>query len=169
MTLPGRNIRLSMERIEGYRNFINKLWNASRFAMMNLGDYDGSRFSEILSGWKAEQARAELTLADRWILSRLQNATETVNQALTGFRFSDAANALYHFVWHEFCDWYIELAKPYLGRSRRRQKEAALLHPGRLGHRARAGPAPLAPADPVRHRGDLAKATQSRPAFRRRS
>ncbi|MCG8422483.1 MAG: valine--tRNA ligase [Proteobacteria bacterium] len=116
MTLPGRNIRLSMERIEGYRNFINKLWNASRFALMNMGDFDARRFAEILADWSPDQVRTELTLADRWILSRLQRVTHAVDQALDSFRFSDAANALYHFVWHEFCDWYIELSKPNLQR-----------------------------------------------------
>ncbi len=109
MTMPGRNIRLSMERVEGYRNFINKLWNASRFALMNLEGFDADRFAAMLAG-----SRAELGFADRWILSRLQQACADVDEALGGFRFSDAANAIYHFVWHELCDWYIELAKPSL-------------------------------------------------------
>jgi valyl-tRNA synthetase len=99
-------IRLSVERVEGYRNFINKLWNASRFALMNLEGFDPERF---------ELARAgELGLAERWILSRLQRVAHEVDEALEAFRFSDAANAIYHFVWHELCDWYIEMAKPSL-------------------------------------------------------
>jgi valyl-tRNA synthetase len=116
MTTPGRNIRLSMERIEGYRNFINKLWNASRFALMNLEGFDAERFAEILQ--RADSTGAmDLPLADRWILSRLQRAATSVDEALGEYRFSEAANTLYHFVWHELCDWYIELAKPnlYLG------------------------------------------------------
>ena len=117
MTTPGRNIRLSMERVEGYRNFINKLWNASRFALMNLEGFDAERFSEIVARAESTQAM-DLSLPDRWILSRLQRAATAVDQALSEFKFSEAANTLYHFVWGELCDWYIELAKPnlYLGK-----------------------------------------------------
>jgi valyl-tRNA synthetase len=102
-------IRLSIERVEGYRNFINKLWNASRFALMNMDGYDPERFTAQL-----QRGEAQLGLADRWILSRLQAVATEVDTALEGFRFSDAANAIYHFVWGELCDWYIELAKPHL-------------------------------------------------------
>jgi valyl-tRNA synthetase len=120
MTTPGRNVRLSMERIEGYRNFINKLWNASRFALMNLaaredgdGGFDPERFVSVLA--RAESGEAiRLSLADRWILSRLQRAATAVDEALSEYRFSEAANTLYHFLWHEVCDWYIELAKAEL-------------------------------------------------------
>jgi valyl-tRNA synthetase len=104
MTTPGRNIRLSMDRIEGYRHFINKLWNASRFSMMNLEGYDPERTVPA----------ASRSLADRWILSRLQAVAEDMDASLEGFRFSEAANTIYHFVWDELCDWYIELAKPAL-------------------------------------------------------
>ncbi len=110
MTTPGKNIKLSMERIEGYRHFINKLWNASRFAMMNLDGFESERFAGRLERGELDG----LALADRWILSRLQQTAHEVDQALNGFRFSDAAGALYHFVWGELCDWYIELAKPSL-------------------------------------------------------
>ncbi len=102
-------IRLSIERVEGYRNFINKLWNASRFALMNMDGYDAERFAAQLA-----RGEAPLGIADRWILSRLQAVATEVDAALEGFRFADAANAIYHFVWGELCDWYIELAKPYL-------------------------------------------------------
>jgi valyl-tRNA synthetase len=111
MALPGRYIRLSVERIEGYRNFVNKLWNASRFALMNLADFDADRFAD---GFKDGPPRDSMSLADRWILSRLQRVAKEVDDALTAYRFADAANALYHFVWGELCDWYIELAKPSL-------------------------------------------------------
>jgi valyl-tRNA synthetase len=107
MTTPGRNIRLSMERIEGYRHFVNKLWNASRFSLMHLEDFDADRFADGL----AKDGTGELGLADRWILSRLQHAARSVDEALSSYRFSDAANTLYHFVWDELCDWYIELSK----------------------------------------------------------
>ncbi len=110
MTTPGRNVKLSMERIEGYRNFINKLWNASRFSLMNLDDFEAERYAKRLEAGNLDG----LTLADRWILTRLQQTTGEVEQALAAFRFSEAAGALYHFVWGDLCDWYIELAKPAL-------------------------------------------------------
>ncbi len=102
-------IRLSVERVEGYRNFINKLWNASRFALMNLDGHEPDAFESQLSS-----GQLQLALGDRWILSRLQRVAGEVDAALEAFRFSDAANAVYQFVWHELCDWYIELAKPHL-------------------------------------------------------
>jgi len=103
-------IRLSIERVEGYRNFINKLWNASRFALMNLDGYDPERFEAQLT----PASKATLGMPERWILSRLQATCAAVDTALESYRFSDAANAIYHFVWDELCDWYIELAKPAL-------------------------------------------------------
>jgi valyl-tRNA synthetase len=109
LNTSGRYMRLSIERVEGYRNFINKLWNASRFALMNLEGFEPERFEVVLArhpDW--------LALADRWILSRLQRVAAEVDEALESFRFSDAANAIYAFVWHEVCDWYIEVVKPYL-------------------------------------------------------
>ncbi len=109
LNTSGRYIRLSVDRVEGYRNFINKLWNASRFALMNLDGHDADGFESQLAA-----RQVSLTLADRWILSRLQRVAGEVDAALETFRFSDAANALYQFVWHELCDWYIELAKAHL-------------------------------------------------------
>ncbi|MDX2495322.1 MAG: valine--tRNA ligase, partial [Desulfuromusa sp.] len=101
----GRDIKLSTDRIGGYRNFVNKLWNASRFALMNLEDFK-----------PAEKGLADLSLsqADQWILSRYAFAAEEVNKALTNYKFNDAASILYSFTWHEFCDWYIELSKDNL-------------------------------------------------------
>ncbi|HUH04731.1 MAG TPA: valine--tRNA ligase [Kofleriaceae bacterium] len=113
MTLPGRNIRLSTERIEGYRNFVNKLWNASRFAMMHLESFAPERFEKMIADGPP-RGDSGLALEDRWILSRLQRIMREVDEALEAFRFADAANGLYHFVWGELCDWYIELAKPSL-------------------------------------------------------
>ncbi|HEU0033768.1 MAG TPA: valine--tRNA ligase [Kofleriaceae bacterium] len=104
-------IRLSVERVTTYRNFINKLWNASRFALMNLDGYDPERFEAQLS---TPAGRAALGMPERWILSRLQKVAADVDTALEQFRFSDAANAIWHFVWDELCDWYIELAKVHL-------------------------------------------------------
>jgi valyl-tRNA synthetase len=110
LTLPGRYIRLSMERVEGYRNFINKLWNASRFALMNLDDFDAESFARSMERGRPD----DLGLSERWILSRLQRTCVEVDEALESFRFNDAANSIYHFVWGEFCSWYIELAKSAL-------------------------------------------------------
>jgi len=101
----GRDIKLSEERIEGYRNFTNKLWNASRFALMNLKGFDVSA---------AVIDRPDLDLADRWILSRLQKTIAAARGAVDEYRFNEMAGALYQFVWREFCDWYLELVKPRL-------------------------------------------------------
>ena len=101
----GRDIKLSTERIGGYRNFVNKLWNASRFALMNLKDFDPAT---------GDLAELSLSPADQWILQRYSFAVEEVNQALTKYKFNDAASILYSFTWHEFCDWYIELSKDNL-------------------------------------------------------
>jgi valyl-tRNA synthetase len=101
-------IRLSIDRVETYRNFINKLWNASRFALLNLDGYDPERFKAQMA---TPQGQGALEMTDRWLLSRLQATIGDVDAALEAFRFADAANAIYHFVWDDLCDWYIELAK----------------------------------------------------------
>jgi valyl-tRNA synthetase len=111
LAAQGRNIRLSIPRVEGYRHFANKLWNAARFALMNMTGYDADRFGDAL---REGTETAALTLADRWILSKLQRTAKEVDDNLENFRFNDAAQALYKFVWSELCDWYIELAKPVL-------------------------------------------------------
>jgi valyl-tRNA synthetase len=98
----GRDIKLSTERIGGYRNFVNKLWNASRFTLMNLEGFDPA-------AQKLEEL--ELAAADQWILERYALTTVEVNKALAGYKFNDAAGILYSFTWHEFCDWYVELCK----------------------------------------------------------
>ncbi len=102
MASPGRDIKLAEERIEGYRNFANKIWNAARFSLMNL---DGPRTAG---------APAERAFPDRWILSRLNHTIQLVTSELENYRFDRAANALYQFIWHEYCDWYLELIKPAL-------------------------------------------------------
>jgi valyl-tRNA synthetase len=102
MASPGRDLKLAEERIEGYRNFANKIWNAARFSLMYL---DGPRISLPPS---------ERSFPDRWILSRLHGTITTVTAELEAYRFDRAANALYHFIWHEYCDWYLELIKPVL-------------------------------------------------------
>ena len=105
LAAQGRDIKLSEERIEGYRNFVNKLWNASRFSLMNLKGFDFA---------KVDINRDDLDLADRWILSRLQKTVKAVRSSLDEFKFNDAAAAMYQFVWGEFCDWYLEMIKPRL-------------------------------------------------------
>jgi valyl-tRNA synthetase len=112
----GRDIKMSAERIEGYRNFANKIWNASRFVLMNL-EADFVPNSDILV--------KESSLADRWIVSRLNTITRDVQGALTEYRFNDAASALYQFIWHEYCDWYVELSKPALKSEEPGRKKAA--------------------------------------------
>jgi valyl-tRNA synthetase len=113
LTAQGRDIKLAKERIEGYRAFANKLWNASRFALMNLGGYTCPEPAEGAPPLSGVTALAR-TPADRWILARLQRAVNETVAALEGFRFNDAAGTVYAFVWHELCDWYIELAKEAL-------------------------------------------------------
>jgi valyl-tRNA synthetase len=98
----GRDIKLSTERIAGYKAFANKLWNAARFALMNLEGFEPAG---------VDLAQLDLSLADRWILARLAAAAEETNTALADYKFNDAASTLYAFTWHEFCDWYIELVK----------------------------------------------------------
>jgi valyl-tRNA synthetase len=104
MAAQGRDIKLSTQRVEGYRNFTTKLWNAARFCEMQ-GCVRDPAFSPTA-------ARLALNL---WILHELQEASETVSKAIEDYRFNDAAGALYAFVWNTFCDWYLELAKPVLG------------------------------------------------------
>lgn len=101
----GRDIRFSEERVEGYRHFVNKLWNATRFIMMNVNAVS-SQQSAVSS-----QRPENLDLSSRWILSRLAGTADEINAALEEYRFNDAANSIYHFIWHEFCDWYIEMSK----------------------------------------------------------
>jgi valyl-tRNA synthetase len=98
----GRDIKLSTERIAGYRAFANKLWNAARFSLMNLEGFDPDSI---------DLAEFELSMADQWILLRLAEAAEGTSAALAEYKFNEAASILYAFTWHEFCDWYIELIK----------------------------------------------------------
>ncbi len=109
----GRNIKFSMGNVEDARRFATKIWNASRFALLNLQGFDPERFADRVADGPD---RAELDLPERWILSRVQRAIEAVDEALEDYRISDAAQAVYHFVWNELCDWYIELAKASLAR-----------------------------------------------------
>ena len=98
----GRDVKMSKSRVEGYRHFVNKLWNAARFALMHITEKDTAIDQDKLS------------LADRWILSRCAATSLAVKEGIEGYKFNEAASAVYQFVWHEFCDWYLEMAKPCL-------------------------------------------------------
>jgi valyl-tRNA synthetase len=105
LAAQGRDIKLAEERIAGYRNFVTKLWNASRLVAMNLEGH-------------ADPAEPQTPLAaieDRWILSRLDGLVAKVNRSFEDYLYNEAASALYQFTWHEFCDWYLEMVKPRLG------------------------------------------------------
>jgi valyl-tRNA synthetase len=115
MAAPGTDISLSQDKMLSYRAFANKIWNAARFVLLNLE----SLRSRMSRGFSIDSAattfatkKNELTLIDRWILSRLNSIINLINQALEEFRFHEASHELYHFFWHELCDWYIEFIKP---------------------------------------------------------
>ncbi|HPP88576.1 MAG TPA: valine--tRNA ligase, partial [bacterium] len=105
LAAQGRDIKLSYSRLEGYRHFLNKIWNASRFVFMNYSD-------DITLLEKLDYEK--LSLADKWILRELNLTIKTVNETFDNYRFNEAANALYDFFWKKYCDWYIEISKPIL-------------------------------------------------------
>ncbi|MBA6398541.1 MAG: valyl-tRNA synthetase [Colwellia sp.] len=104
----GRDITWDMKRLDGYRNFCNKLWNASRYVLMNTEEQDCGK---VVNG---QQGEMEFSLADRWILGQFQQTVKTVHESFEAFRFDLASQALYEFTWNQFCDWYLELTKPVL-------------------------------------------------------
>jgi valyl-tRNA synthetase len=101
----GRDINFDVGRIAGFRNFCNKIWNAARYVLMNTEDQDCGQNNHD---------NYELSLPDRWIISRLQQAESTVAEAIADYRFDLASQAIYEFIWNEYCDWYLELSKPVL-------------------------------------------------------
>ena len=105
----GRDINFDMGRIEGYRNFCNKIWNAARYVLMQTEDQDCGQLD-----YKNGGGDIELTAADRWILSRLEETTQTTNKAIVGYRLDHMAQTIYDFTWNEYCDWYLELSKTVL-------------------------------------------------------
>ncbi len=115
LAAQGRDIKLSEERIQGYRHFVNKIWNAARFVLMNME-------GEI----SIESDKRSYTLADRWILTRLSLVSADISQALDEFRFNDAAGLCYQFIWHEMCDWYLEMAKESFGGDDKDLKQSTL-------------------------------------------
>ncbi|MFQ5839752.1 MAG: valine--tRNA ligase [Candidatus Methylomirabilales bacterium] len=112
LAAQGRDMKLSEDRIEGYRLFCNKVWNAHRFVAMHLTDGDRSAMEA-----EPVPPRSTLDLTDRWLMSRLQDLVDGVTKALEEFRFNDAAGQIYQFLWHEYCDWYLELVKSRIVRA----------------------------------------------------
>jgi len=111
----GRDVKMSEKRVEGYRNFINKIWNAARFSLTHIN----KSYTNLIP--------QPLSLVDRWILSRLYRVSGKVSEALDSYRFNDAAGMIYTFVWHEFCDWYLEAIKPTLfGKEGQNPQQATL-------------------------------------------
>jgi valyl-tRNA synthetase len=119
----GRDVKMSEKRVEGYRHFVNKLWNAARFSLMHLDESH------------ADMSGQTFSLPDRWILSRLSRVTDAVAEALNQYRFNDAASVVYQFVWHELCDWYLETIKPTLyGKKGEENKQTTLTVLWRVFH-----------------------------------
>jgi valyl-tRNA synthetase len=124
LTMPGSDLKLSESRTEGYRHFANKIWNASRFSLMNLEKFNVDEMTR-------EVPPKEFSLPDRWIRGRLNQVIREVQTALEDYKFNEASHVLYQFIWHEFCDWYLELTKFYLykegGKKRRKLTQRTLL------------------------------------------
>ncbi|MBO9667190.1 MAG: valine--tRNA ligase [Bdellovibrio sp.] len=118
----GKDFKFSEQRLEGYRNFMNKVWNAARFALSNLSD-----FKVPAEGVKALPNKSHISVFDQWIITKLAEVTKEVEEAMEAERFADAANALYQFIWNQFCDWYIEFTKPILNGNNAEEKAATQL------------------------------------------
>ncbi|HEX4922952.1 MAG TPA: valine--tRNA ligase, partial [Bdellovibrionales bacterium] len=118
----GRDMKFSEQRLEGYRNFMNKIWNATRFSLAALED-----FKTPEQGTETLPKKSELSQVDRWITYRLGQVERSVEEFLEQYRFSDAANTLYDFVWHDFCDWYLEFVKPVIYGQPSTEREATQL------------------------------------------
>ncbi len=116
---PGRDIKFDLQRCDGYRNFCNKLWNATRFVLMNTQKEDGTPHDNGFDAASCGEGGRNFSQADRWIVSKLQRTEMEVEKAFADYRFDLAAKAIYEFVWDEYCDWYLELAKVQLQAERK--------------------------------------------------
>uniref|UniRef100_A0A832LVD9 Valine--tRNA ligase n=1 Tax=Caldimicrobium thiodismutans TaxID=1653476 RepID=A0A832LVD9_9BACT len=120
LAAQGRDIKLSTSRIEGYKHFINKIWNAARFILMNIDNLEEGDLSHIYSD--------NLPLFSKWILAKLDETINKVREKLEAFEFDQAAMAIYHFLWDDFCDWYIEISKVYMKREECKRPTQAVLY-----------------------------------------
>jgi valyl-tRNA synthetase len=132
MAVPGTDIPFSTDRMKGYSAFANKVWNAARFVLMNLSEEEPPASAEAIDALLAD-SKEGLPLEDQWILHRLNQVSGDIAEALERFRFHDASSEIYQFIWHELCDWYIELIKPVLTGtevpgSERARRVAVLVH-----------------------------------------
>ncbi len=119
MASTGRDINWDMKRLEGYRNFCNKLWNASRYVLMNTEDQDCGMTADLTNA-----AEMEFSLADKWIESQFELAAKDFNTHIENYRLDMAAGTIYEFIWNQFCDWYLELTKPVLWKGTEAQQRA---------------------------------------------
>ena len=165
LATTGRDIKFDLGRIEGYRNFCNKLWNASRYVLMNTEGQDcGQEDQGPRAGGRG--GALELSAADRWIQARLDATVATVTDALDGYRFDLAAQAIYELTWNQFCDWYLELCQAGADlRDRLGRRQAR--HPPHPGDHPRDHPASRPPLHALHHRGDLAEGGPARRGIRR--
>jgi len=118
----GKDFKFSEQRTEGYRNFMNKIWNATRFSLNALQGFQTPK-----DGTRALPSKIDTSIFDQWLIKKLEKAEKTVEESLEQSRFSDAASALYSFVWYEFCDWYIEFIKPIINGPESKEKAATQL------------------------------------------
>ncbi|RMD46914.1 MAG: valine--tRNA ligase [Aquificota bacterium] len=118
LAAQGRDIRLSEKRIEGYKHFANKIWNASKYVIQNLENFGGNTISDILS--------LDLSVEDKWIISKLQKTIQKMENAINSYRYNDYANIIYDFFWHDYCDWYLEFTKERIYKGQDRDKQTAL-------------------------------------------
>jgi len=120
LAAQGRDIRLSEKRIEGYKHFANKIWNASKFVLTNLENYmvNSSIYQSVQD--------LELSYEDKWILTKLQETIRKAKEAINSYRYNEYASTLYNFFWHEYCDWYLEFVKERVYKGSDKEKQIAL-------------------------------------------